>query len=84
MSEQAVQRALEVKRRHKDELLRKPNVVAVEVGFHTRAGQPTAEVCLAGAAGHSVTRSRRKQNTASMLESAHLFGLFIGAGDDST
>ena len=38
MSEQAVQRALEVKRRHEDELLRKPNVVAVGVGLRTRAG----------------------------------------------
>lgn len=46
MSEQAVQRALEVKRRHETELLRQPNVVAVGVGFRTRAGQPTDEVCI--------------------------------------
>jgi hypothetical protein len=46
MSEQAVQRALEVKRRHESELLRKPNVVAVGVGFRTRGGQPTTEVCI--------------------------------------
>jgi hypothetical protein len=46
MSEQAVQRALEVKRRHESELLRKPNVVAVGVGLRTRAGQPTSEVCI--------------------------------------
>ena len=46
MSEQAVQRALEVKRRHENELLRQPNVVAVGVGFRTRAGQPTDEVCI--------------------------------------
>ncbi len=46
MSEQAVERALEVKRRHETELLRKPNVVAVGVGFRTRTGQPTAEVCI--------------------------------------
>jgi hypothetical protein len=46
MSEQAVQRALEVKRRHESELLRKPNVVAVGVGLRTRAGQPTTEVCI--------------------------------------
>jgi hypothetical protein len=57
MSEQAVQRALEVKRRHEDELLRKPNVVAVGVGLRTRAGQPTDEVCLAGAAGHGVNKT---------------------------
>ena len=46
MSEEAVQHALEVKRRHESELLRKPNVVAVGVGFRTRGGQPTSEVCL--------------------------------------
>ena len=46
MSEQAVQRALEVKRRHESELLRKPNVVAVGVGFRTRASQSTTEVCI--------------------------------------
>ena len=46
MSEEAVQHALEVKRRHESELLRKPNVVAVGVGFRTRGGQSTSEVCL--------------------------------------
>jgi len=46
MSEQAVQRAQTVKRRHEAELLRKPNVVAVGVGFRTRGGQPTSEVCI--------------------------------------
>jgi hypothetical protein len=46
MSEQAVQHAIEAKRRHEDELRRYPNVVAVGVGFRTRAGQPTAEVCI--------------------------------------
>jgi hypothetical protein len=46
MSEQAVQHALDVKRRYEAELLRKPNVVAVGVGFRTRSGQPTAEVCV--------------------------------------
>jgi hypothetical protein len=46
MSEQAVQHALDVKRRHESELLRKPNVVAVGVGFCTRGGQPTSEVCI--------------------------------------
>lgn len=33
MSDQSVQRALEVKRRHGQELLRKANVVAVGVGY---------------------------------------------------
>ena len=46
MSEQAVQHALEVKRRHENDLLRKPNVVAVGVGLRTRRGQSTSEVCI--------------------------------------
>jgi hypothetical protein len=46
MSEQAIQHALDVKRRHESALLRKPNVVAVGVGFRTRNGQPTSEVCI--------------------------------------
>jgi hypothetical protein len=46
MSDQAMQRVLEVKRRHEQELLRKANVVAVGVGYYTRAGVPTKEVCI--------------------------------------
>ena len=47
MSEQAVQHALDVKRRHESELLGKPNVVAVGVGFRTQGGQSsTSEVCI--------------------------------------
>jgi hypothetical protein len=46
MSEQAVQHALDVKRRHENDLLRKPNVVAVGVGFRTHGGQSTSEVCI--------------------------------------
>lgn len=46
MSDSAVQHALNVKRRHEAELLRKANVVAVGVGFRTRSGQPTTEVCI--------------------------------------
>lgn len=46
MSDSAVQHALNVKRRHEAELLRKANVVAVGVGFRTRGGQPTTEVCI--------------------------------------
>jgi hypothetical protein len=38
MSDQAMQRALEVKRRHEQELLHKANVVAVGIGFCTRGG----------------------------------------------
>lgn len=44
MSDQAVQRALEVKGRHEQELLRKKNVVAVGVGFCRRGGVQTREV----------------------------------------
>jgi hypothetical protein len=44
MSDQAAQRALEVKRRHERELLRKANVVAVGVGYCTRGGVQTKEV----------------------------------------
>jgi hypothetical protein len=42
----AVQRATEVKRRHEAALLRKANVVAVGVGFRTRGGSRTDEVCI--------------------------------------
>jgi hypothetical protein len=59
MSEQAVQHAVEVKRRHENELLRHPNVVAVGVGFRTRAGQPTDEVCI-------VVSVTRKQPTSQL------------------
>lgn len=44
MSDQAMQHALEVKRRHEKELLRKANVVAVGVGYCTRGGVSTKEV----------------------------------------
>ena len=46
MSDPAEQHAIEVKRRHEHELLRKANVLAVGVGFRTRAGAPTQEVCI--------------------------------------
>jgi hypothetical protein len=46
MSEQMIQRAQEVKRRHEKELMRKPNVVAVGIGFRSRGGQPTNQVCI--------------------------------------
>jgi len=46
MSDQAIQRVQDVKRRHEDELLRKPNVVAVGVGFRNRGGQATQEACI--------------------------------------
>jgi hypothetical protein len=46
MSDQSVQRALEVKRRHEQELLRKANVVAVGVGHGRRGDIQTDEVCI--------------------------------------
>jgi hypothetical protein len=64
MSEQAVQHALEVKRRHEAELMRKPNVVAVGVGLRTRAGQPTSEVCIVVSVTRKVPASSLKSQDA--------------------
>lgn len=44
MSDRSVQRALEVKGRREQELLRKANVVAVGVGYCKRGGVQTREV----------------------------------------
>ena len=47
MSDQAEQNhAIEVKHRHEQELLRKANVVAVGVGYCTRGGLQTREICI--------------------------------------
>jgi len=46
MSDQAVQRAREVKRVHEQKLLRKVNVVAVGVGYCRRGGIQTREICI--------------------------------------
>ena len=46
MSDQTIQRAQEIKRRHEAELMRKPNVVGVGIGYRTRAGQSTNEICI--------------------------------------
>ena len=46
MSQDAVQHATEVKRRHEKELMRKPNVVGVGIGFRQRGGTPTQDVCI--------------------------------------
>jgi hypothetical protein len=46
MSDQTITRAQEVKRRREAELLRKPNVVAVGIGFRSRGGQATQEICI--------------------------------------
>jgi hypothetical protein len=70
MSERAVQHALEVKRRHEDELLRKPNVVAVGVGFRTRAGQRGDEVCIVVSVKQKLPAAQLKRDEAvpAMLE----------------
>jgi hypothetical protein len=46
LSEQAIQRAQDVKRRREAELMRKANVVGVGIGFRTRGGQRTDDVCI--------------------------------------
>lgn len=60
MSDEAVQRALEVKRRHEQELLRKANVVAVGIGHSTRGGFPTKEVCIVVSVKNKVPLSELK------------------------
>jgi hypothetical protein len=60
MSDQSVQRALEVKRRHEQELLRKANVVAVGVGFRTVSGVQTREVCIVISVKNKVALSELK------------------------
>ena len=60
MSDQAMQRALEVKRRHEQELLRKANVVAVGVGYCSRGGVPTKEVCIVVSVKNKVPLSELK------------------------
>jgi hypothetical protein len=60
MSEQNMQRALEVKRRHEQELLRKANVVAVGVGYRTQGGQQTQEVAIVVSVKNKVPLSNLK------------------------
>jgi hypothetical protein len=64
MSEQAVQHALDVKRRHEAELLRQPNVVAVGVGYRTRGGLPTSEVCIVVSVTQKIPAADLKHNAA--------------------
>jgi len=64
MSDQAVQSALEVKRRHEQELLRKANVLAVGVGHCTRGGVPTKEVCIVVSVRNKVPLSELKPRDA--------------------
>ena len=60
MSDQVMQRALEVKRRHERELLRKMNVVAVGVGHCRRGGIQTKEVCIVVSVKNKVPLSKLK------------------------
>jgi hypothetical protein len=60
MSDQAMQRALEVKRRHEQELLRKANVVAVGIGYGKRGGAQMEEVCIVVSVKNKVPLSKLK------------------------
>ena len=60
MSDEAVQRAQEVKRRHEQEILRKANVVAVGVGLSSRGGVQTKEVCIVVSVKKKVPQSKLK------------------------
>ncbi len=60
MSAADIQRAQEIKRRHEAELFRKPNVVAVGVGYCTRGGQRTDEVCIVVSVTRKVSASQLK------------------------
>jgi hypothetical protein len=64
MSDQAMQHALEVKRRHEQELLRKANVVAVGVGYRNRGGVLTKEVCIVVSVKNKVPLSELKPRDA--------------------
>jgi hypothetical protein len=64
MSDEAIQRILEVKRRHEQELLRKANVVAVGVGHATRGGIQTNVVCIVVSVKNKVPQSELKPRDA--------------------
>jgi hypothetical protein len=60
MSDQSMQRAVEVKRRHEQELLRKANVVAVGIGYRIRGGEQTQEVSIVVSVKVKVPSSKLK------------------------
>ena len=60
MSDQAMQRALAVKRRYKQELLRKANVVTVGIGYCSRGGVQSRRVCIAVSVKSKVPPSKLK------------------------
>ena len=64
LSDQTLQHAQDVKRRHEAGLLRKPNVVAVGIGYRTRGGQPTEEICLVVSVKAKVPADRLKRSEA--------------------
>jgi hypothetical protein len=45
-SQEAIVRAQAVKAKYERELMRKPNVVGVGIGFREQAGQATDQVCI--------------------------------------
>ncbi len=61
MSAPDLQHVQDVKRHHEAELLRKPNVVAVGIGYRTRAGQRTDEVCIVVSVTRKVPASQLKR-----------------------
>jgi hypothetical protein len=60
MLDQDMQRAMQVKHRHERELLRKANVVAVGLGYGTRRGVQTKEVCIVVSVKNKVPLSKLK------------------------
>jgi hypothetical protein len=64
MSDQTVQHTQDVKRRHEAELLRKPNVVAVGIGYRTRGGQRAEEICIVVSVKAKVPPARLKRGEA--------------------
>lgn len=46
MSQDAIQRATDVKRRHEAELMRKANVIAVGIGFKTKGGKKSQQAAI--------------------------------------
>ncbi|HZY41313.1 MAG TPA: hypothetical protein VFF59_04845 [Anaerolineae bacterium] len=70
MSDQAIQRSLDVqraqdvKRLHEADLLRKPNVVAVGIGYRTRGGQRTEDVCIVVSVKTKVPAAQLKRGEA--------------------
>jgi len=52
-----IQKAIEVKRRYEQSLLKRSNVVAVGIGFQTKLGKPTDTVALIVNVTQKISRS---------------------------